>query len=131
MSRRVIPGLEAPDPVLEADVRRRLGDVEVALEKAVRAESEMLAETASYLLASGGKRFRPMLVLLSGYFGDPTDPRLVAGSVAIELVHTPVTNGLRRYRPRDPASEDRPWPLPSTSITPPTAPALIAAVTTR
>jgi heptaprenyl diphosphate synthase len=87
MSRRVIPGLEAPDPVLEADVRRRLGDVEVALEKAVRAESEMLAETASYLLASGGKRFRPMLVLLSGYFGDPTDPRLVAGSVAIELVH--------------------------------------------
>ena len=28
-----------------------------------------------------------MLVLLSGYFGDPTDPRLVPGSVAIELVH--------------------------------------------
>jgi heptaprenyl diphosphate synthase len=87
MSRRVIPGLEAPDPVLEADIRRRLEDVEVALEKAVRAESDMLAETASYLLAAGGKRFRPMLVLLSGYFGDPTDPRLVPGSVAIELVH--------------------------------------------
>jgi heptaprenyl diphosphate synthase len=87
MSRRVIPGLEAPDPVLEADIRRRLEDVEVALEKAVRAESDMLAETASYLLAAGGKRFRPMLVLLSGYFGDPADPRLVPGSVAIELVH--------------------------------------------
>ena len=87
MSRRVIPGLEAPDPTLEHAVRRRLDDVERALEKAVRAESEMLAETASYLLASGGKRFRPMLVLLSGYFGDPTDPRLVPGSVAIELVH--------------------------------------------
>jgi heptaprenyl diphosphate synthase len=28
-----------------------------------------------------------MLVLLSGYFGDPTDPRLTSGSVAIELVH--------------------------------------------
>jgi heptaprenyl diphosphate synthase len=87
MSRRVIPGLEAPDPVLEADVRRRLEEVEAALEKAVRAESDMLAETASYLLAAGGKRFRPMLVLLSGYFGDPTDPRLIPGSVAIELVH--------------------------------------------
>jgi heptaprenyl diphosphate synthase len=87
MSRRVIPGLEAPDPALEADIRRRLEDVEVALEKAVRAESDMLAETASYLLAAGGKRFRPMLVLLAGHFGDPADPRLVPGSVAIELVH--------------------------------------------
>ena len=47
----------------------------------------MLAETAQYLLAAGGKRFRPMLVLLAGYFGDPSDPRLVPGSVSIELVH--------------------------------------------
>jgi len=87
MSRRVIPGLEAPDPVLERDIRARLDEVEGALEKAVHADSDMLAETAQYLLAAGGKRFRPMLVLLSGYFGDPTDPRLIPGSVAIELVH--------------------------------------------
>jgi heptaprenyl diphosphate synthase len=87
MSRRVIPGLEAPDPTLENDVRARLDDVEAALEKAVRADSDLLAETASHLLSAGGKRFRPMLVLLSGYLGDPTDPRLIPGSVAIELVH--------------------------------------------
>src|SRR3954449_4059720 len=87
MSRRVIPGLEAPDPVLETDIRVRLDDVEEALEKAVLADSDLLAETASHLLSAGGKRFRPMLVLLSGYFGDATDTRLIAGSVAIELVH--------------------------------------------
>ncbi len=87
MSRRVIPGLEAPDAQLEAAIRGRLDEVEVALEKAVRADSDLLAETSQYLLAAGGKRFRPMLVLLSGYFGDPTDQRLVPGSVAIELVH--------------------------------------------
>ena len=87
MSRRVIPGLEAPDPVLEREVRGRLEAVEVALGKAVRADSAMLAETSRYLLAAGGKRFRPMLVLLSGYFGDPADPRLIPGAVAIELVH--------------------------------------------
>jgi heptaprenyl diphosphate synthase len=87
MSRRVIPGLEAPDPVLETEVRGRLDEVEAALEKAVRADSDLLAQTASYLLKAGGKRFRPMLVLLSGYFGDPRDPRLVPGSVSIELVH--------------------------------------------
>lgn len=87
MSRRIIPGLEAPDAELERAVRARLDEVEAALEKAVRADSDMLARTSSYLLKAGGKRFRPMLVLLSGYFGDPTDPRLIAGSAAIELVH--------------------------------------------
>jgi heptaprenyl diphosphate synthase len=87
VSRRIIPGLEAPDAELERAVRSRLDEVEAALEKAVRADSDMLARTSSYLLKAGGKRFRPMLVLLSGYFGDPTDPRLIAGSAAIELVH--------------------------------------------
>ena len=88
MSRRVIPGLEPPDAALEADVRARLDQVEEALEKSVDVEaSGLLSETSSYLIAAGGKRFRAMLVLLSGYFGDPSDPRLIPGSVAIELVH--------------------------------------------
>ena len=88
MSRRVIPGLEAPDPVLESEVRMHLDQVEAALEKSVQAESSgLLTETSSYLIAAGGKRFRAMLVLLAGYFGDPTDPRLIQGSVSIELVH--------------------------------------------
>jgi geranylgeranyl pyrophosphate synthase len=85
--RRVIPGLEAPDEALEADIRVRLDRVENALEKAVRAESDLLSASAKYLLAAGGKRFRPMLVLVAGYFGDPTDPRLIPGAAAIELTH--------------------------------------------
>jgi heptaprenyl diphosphate synthase len=85
--RRVIPGLEAPDVELEADIRARLDRVEDALETSVVADSDLLAATSAYLLQAGGKRFRPMLVLLSGYFGDPNDPRLIPGSVAIELTH--------------------------------------------
>ena len=88
MSRRVIPGLEAPDAALEAEIRARLDRVEEALEKSVRVESSgLLSETSSYLIAAGGKRFRAMLVLLAGHFGDASDPRLIPGSVAIELVH--------------------------------------------
>jgi heptaprenyl diphosphate synthase len=88
MSRRVIPGLEAPDATLETDIRGRLDLVERELEKSVHVESSgLLTETSSYLIAAGGKRFRAMLVLLAGYFGDPTHPRLIPGSVAIELVH--------------------------------------------
>jgi heptaprenyl diphosphate synthase len=88
MSRRVIPGLEAPDATLEAEIRGRLDLVERELEKSVHVESSgLLTETSSYLIAAGGKRFRAMLVLLAGYFGDPSHPRLIPGSVAIELVH--------------------------------------------
>jgi heptaprenyl diphosphate synthase len=87
MSRRVIPGLESPDPALESEIRTRLDTVESTLMKSVGADSELLAATSNYLLTAGGKRFRPMLVLLSGYFGDPTDHRLTTASVSIELVH--------------------------------------------
>jgi heptaprenyl diphosphate synthase len=87
MTRAEIPGLVAPDPQLEAEIRARLADVEEALEKAVRSDTDFVTETAAYLLSAGGKRFRPMLVLLSGYFGDPTDPRLIDGATAIELTH--------------------------------------------
>src|SRR5438046_3127772 len=85
--RRVIPGLETPESPLESEIGTRLDRVEEELEKAVAADSDLLSATARYLLQAGGKRFRPMLVLLAGYFGDPTDPRLVPGAVAIELTH--------------------------------------------
>jgi geranylgeranyl pyrophosphate synthase len=87
VSREGIPGLEAPDAGLEARLRARLDEVEAALEKSVRSESDFVTETASYLVRAGGKRFRPLLVVLSGHFGDGTDPRLIPGAVAIELTH--------------------------------------------
>jgi heptaprenyl diphosphate synthase len=85
--RRVIPGLESSDSPLESEIAARLDRVEEELEKAVAADSDLLSATARYLLQAGGKRFRPMLVLLAGHFGDPADPRLILGSVAIELSH--------------------------------------------
>src|SRR5207245_4301567 len=87
VTRVLTRGLEAPDPDLEAALKERLNDVEQALEKAVRSDTDFVTEAASYLMAAGGKRFRPLLVLLSGYFGDPTDPRLVLGATAIEITH--------------------------------------------
>src|ERR1044072_8797149 len=85
--RRVIPGLDALDETLEGEIRSRLDGVEDALSKAVLVDSDVLGTTPGSLLAAGGKRFRPMLVLLAGYFGDPTDPRLIQGAAAIELTH--------------------------------------------
>jgi heptaprenyl diphosphate synthase len=79
--------LVAPDPILEAQLRARLGEVEAVLEKSVRSDTDFVTEATSHLVAAGGKRVRPLLVLLCGHFGDPTDPRLVQGAAAIEIVH--------------------------------------------
>ncbi len=87
MTRAETQGLEAPDRELELQLRGRLNDVEASLEKAVRSDTDFVTEAASYLVAAGGKRFRPLLVLLSGYFGDPSDPRLIQGATAIEITH--------------------------------------------
>jgi heptaprenyl diphosphate synthase len=87
MTRLGMPGLEAPDRELEAELRDRLNQVEEYLEKAVLSDTEFVSEAASYLVKAGGKRFRPLLVLLAGYFGDPADPRLVQGATAIEMTH--------------------------------------------
>jgi heptaprenyl diphosphate synthase len=87
MTRAEVQGLAIQDGALEAEVRGRLAEVEAGLEKAVRSDSDFVTEATSYLVSAGGKRFRPMLLLLGGYFGDPTDPRLIQGAVAIEIVH--------------------------------------------
>jgi heptaprenyl diphosphate synthase len=87
MTRAVTGGLRIPDPALEEEIRGRLDEVEAALEKAVRADTDSLTAAASYLLSAGGKRFRPLLVFLGAQFGDPMDPRLVRGAVALELAH--------------------------------------------
>ena len=82
-----VKGLAIQDGTLEAEIRPRLEEVEAGLEKAVRSDSDFVTEAATSLVRAGGKRFRPMLVLLGGYFGDPTDPRLVKGAIASEIVH--------------------------------------------
>jgi len=47
VTRAATRGLEAPDPVLEAELRLRLDDVEAALEKAVRSDTDFVTEAAS------------------------------------------------------------------------------------
>ncbi|HWC32850.1 MAG TPA: polyprenyl synthetase family protein, partial [Actinomycetota bacterium] len=79
--------LDAPDPALEADVRRRLDEVEDALGRSARSDVPLVSSTSTYMLGAGWKRFRPLLVILGGHFGDPHDERLVPGAVAIELTH--------------------------------------------
>ncbi|MDT4978491.1 MAG: hypothetical protein QOG07_370, partial [Pseudonocardiales bacterium] len=86
MSRTAL-GVEFADPALETSVRAGLDAIESALRVAVRAEDEFVAGAASYLVNAGGKRFRPLVSVLSAHFGDPTSPEIVPAAVVVELTH--------------------------------------------
>jgi heptaprenyl diphosphate synthase len=71
------------------DLRPGMGLVEERLRKTVAAELPFVDEASRYLVDAGGKRFRPMLVLLCGMAGGaPADHAdLVDAGVIVELVH--------------------------------------------
>ena len=74
--------------VLDASSRwlpARLGEVEETLRAAIGGHGETLGADAGATLDAGGKRLRPMLVLLCA--GPDGDERAVRAAAAIELVH--------------------------------------------
>jgi len=75
------------DDALAADMQERLSAVESLLLESVESEDDMLTGASRHLVEAGGKRFRPMLVLLASHFGDPTAPGIVPAAVVVELTH--------------------------------------------
>ena len=71
------------------DLRPGVERVEELLRTQVASELPFVRDASRYLIDAGGKRFRPMLVLLSGALaGAPADDdALVKAGVVVELVH--------------------------------------------
>jgi heptaprenyl diphosphate synthase len=80
-------GLSSVDPTLEVSLREGMAAVEVALHEAVKSDFPFVAETSRHLVEAGGKRFRPLLVLLAAQLGDPSAPGVVPAAVVVELTH--------------------------------------------
>lgn len=80
-------GLSVQDRDLTRDVQAGLDAVEAALGEAVKSDVPFITVTASHLLEAGGKRFRPLLLLLAAQFGDPGAPGVVPAAVVVELTH--------------------------------------------
>lgn len=72
---------------LYAELKPDLSFIENELEKSIRIDHELLHDAAAHLLKAGGKRIRPVFVLLSGRFGDYSLERLKHVAVALELIH--------------------------------------------
>ncbi|WP_432004884.1 polyprenyl synthetase family protein [Streptomyces parvus] len=80
-------GLHVRDQALEADVQSGLAAVEAGLLEATKSDVPFITDAAQHLLRAGGKRFRPLLVMLASQFGDPDAPGVVPAAVVVELTH--------------------------------------------
>ncbi|MFE7644462.1 polyprenyl synthetase family protein [Streptomyces phaeoluteigriseus] len=80
-------GLSVRDQALEADVQAGLTAVEEGLLEATKSEVPFITEAAQHLVRAGGKRFRPLLVMLAAQFGDRYAPGIVPSAVVVELTH--------------------------------------------
>lgn len=80
-------GIPDVDPALEAQVVAGLHSVEARLQASVEFDDDMLSQASGHLISAGGKRFRPMMVLVAGHVGDPTAAELVSAAAVVELTH--------------------------------------------
>lgn len=75
----------------EATVREQLDEIESALLAIAEADSPMVTEAAQHVIAAGGKRFRPLLVVLASQLDPvtavaPIDD-VVRAALVVELTH--------------------------------------------
>ncbi len=92
----VLPALALPvlDAALADRLVARMGEVEERLEREITSEADFITEACRHLLHAGGKRIRPLLVLMAAEAGGSTvppadagdDPVLTAACV-VELTH--------------------------------------------
>ena len=75
------------DADLEARLRARMVEVEERLEREITSEAAFITGAARHLMHAGGKRFRPLLVLLAAETGDPTRDGVVTSACVVELTH--------------------------------------------
>ena len=78
-------------PVVDADLRQSLTDsmleVEERLEREVRSEADFVTQACRHLLHAGGKRFRPLLVLLAAHTGGGVNDDVLTAACVVELTH--------------------------------------------
>jgi heptaprenyl diphosphate synthase len=70
-----------------AKLKKDLAFLEDQLESTIRADHLLMDQTSSHQLKAGGKRIRPVFVLLSAQFGDYDLERIKKVAVPLELIH--------------------------------------------
>lgn len=84
MSRLGIPNI---DPLFEAELYSRMDDVEKLIRREVEGKYDFVVETSRHLVDAGGKRLRPLLTIISSYFGNPKAKGIIESAAVCELTH--------------------------------------------
>ena len=80
--------LPITDEGLARRLRERMAVVEAALFEHAQSRAPYVTEAARHLLAAGGKRFRPLLVLLAAEAGDRADSdEVITAACVVEITH--------------------------------------------
>ncbi len=82
-----LPGVPDIDEDLAARIVERLGSIEQRLRDSVSSSDDMMRWTGRHLMDAGGKRVRPMLVLLAASLGDVDAGGVQDAAVLVELTH--------------------------------------------
>ena len=80
-------GIPDIDPVLESEILAEMAEVEAFLREAIEGKYPLVIETSRHLVDAGGKRLRPLLVLLASQFGNPKAEGIIEAAVVCELTH--------------------------------------------
>src|ERR1700736_6235117 len=107
MAVEIITGLEA----IRGSVSTDLAAVDSTTRRELASDVALVNQVAEYIISSGGKRLRPLLVLLAARTvgAAPLGPQVTA-AVVIEFIHTAtllhddVVDGSTQRRGRDPAN---------------------------
>ncbi|MFI5711491.1 polyprenyl synthetase family protein [Kribbella sp. NPDC051620] len=81
-------GFAFADEALEARVRAGLVKVEQALRDSAQSEAPFVTAAVQHVMVAGGKRFRPLLVLLAAELGpSSSSSEVIDAAVVVELTH--------------------------------------------
>jgi octaprenyl-diphosphate synthase len=111
--------MSAPEPMppvpdldqIRAPVLSDLALLDQTVRRELATDVALVSQVAEYIIGSGGKRLRPLLVLLVAKACDCTDPRRVDAAAIIEFIHTAtllhddVVDGSDHRRGRDTANQ--------------------------
>lgn len=82
-----LPGVPDIDEQLANSIVERLGVIEERLRESVATSDDMVRWTSRHLMDAGGKRVRPMLVLLAASLGEVDADGVLDAAVLVELTH--------------------------------------------
>lgn len=70
-----------------SSIKPEMDQVERKIKEITSAEPSMISNTSNHLLEAGGKRIRPVFVLLASKFGASKQGDVIEVAVALELIH--------------------------------------------